>query len=200
MQISHAVALPRLREALSSFHLVPLAAMLFAVPVSANGAATSQSPINLKCDSMITPIDLDTPQPQLSWELQDHRFAARQTAYQLQVATKSESLLSGKADVWDSGRVSSDKSVGVAYAGPALKPEQRYYWRVKVWDKDGKPYPTERCYLVGNGSDAIGRMARSVDQFRASRREGDSRIGRAMDHQRRRHWFEGLRYAARFPL
>ncbi len=84
---------------------------------------------------------MDTPQPQLSWQLQDDRFAARQTAYQLQVATKSELLLGGKADVWDSGRVSSDKSVGVAYAGPALKPEQRYYWRVKVWDKDGNPYP-----------------------------------------------------------
>ena len=137
MQIRHTFALPRLRH----LHSATVVAMLVAAPVASN-AAGAQKPINLRCDSMATPIGSDTQQPQLSWQLQDERFAARQTAYQLQVATRSELLLNGKADVWDSGRVSSDKSVGVAYAGPALKPEQRYYWRVKVWDKDGNPYPT----------------------------------------------------------
>ena len=24
---------------------------------------------------------------------------------------------------------------------PALEPRKRYFWRVKLWDKDGKPYP-----------------------------------------------------------
>jgi alpha-L-rhamnosidase len=28
----------------------------------------------------------------------------------------------------------------VAYGGPALSPETRYYWKVQVWDKDGRPY------------------------------------------------------------
>jgi alpha-L-rhamnosidase len=42
--------------------------------------------------------------------------------------------------VWDSGRISSSQSIGVTYAGPALLPEARYYWKVEVWDKDGKPY------------------------------------------------------------
>jgi alpha-L-rhamnosidase len=116
--------------------------MLFTAAVAANAAAAAQKPVNLKCDALTTPIGLDTPQPQLSWQLQDDRFGAKQTAYQVQVATKSDLLLIGNADVWDSGHVSSDKSVGVAYAGPALKPEQRYYWRVKVWDKDGNPYST----------------------------------------------------------
>src|SRR5262249_38613608 len=32
-------------------------------------------------------------------------------------------------------------STGVPYEGPALQPEHRYFWRVKVWNKDGKPYP-----------------------------------------------------------
>ena len=200
MQIRPAFAVLRLRPGFRHLHSLAAVAIFLAASVAAYAAAAAQKPANLKCDSMVTPIGLDTPQPQLSWQLQDDRFAARQTAYQLQVATKSELLLGGKADIWDSGRVSSDKSVGVAYAGPVLKPEQRYYWRVKVWDKDGNPYPTQRCDLVGNRLDATGRMARSVDQFRAARREGDSRIGRAMDHQRWRHWFEWLRYGARFPL
>jgi len=141
MEISRAFALLRLRQAFRHLHSVTAVAIFLAAPVAVNAAVAAQKPINLKCDSMVTPIGLDTPQPQLSWQLQDDRFAARQTAYQLLVATKSELLLGGKVDVWDSGRVSSDKSVGVVYAGPALKPEQRYYWRVKVWDKDGNPYP-----------------------------------------------------------
>ena len=116
-------------------------AAIFAAPVAALAATTAQKPINLKCDSLTTPIGLDTPQPQLSWQLQDDRSGAKQTAYQLQVATQSALLAAGKSDIWDSGRIASDQSVGVVYRGPALKPEQRYYWRVKVWDKDGEPYP-----------------------------------------------------------
>ena len=50
-------------------------------------------------------------------------------------------LTGGKADVWDSGRITSDKSFGVVYGGPELAASTRYYWRVEAWDKDGKPYP-----------------------------------------------------------
>ncbi len=114
---------------------------LFVISSLAGAAYIPQKPVHLQCDALSTPIGLDTPQPQLSWQLQDDRFAAKQTAYQLEVATAPARLLSGKPDIWDSGRVASGKSVGVTYAGPALKPEQRYYWRVKVWDKDGNAYP-----------------------------------------------------------
>jgi alpha-L-rhamnosidase len=118
-------------------------ALIFgAVSSLANAAVVSRKPGNLKCDALSTPMGLDTPQPQLSWQLEDDRDAAKQTAYELQVATQPALLVAGRPDVWDSGRVASDKSVGVAYAGPELKPEQRYYWRVKVWDKDGIAYPT----------------------------------------------------------
>jgi alpha-L-rhamnosidase len=141
MQILHAFALLRLKKVLRSACEITAAASVFMLAAASGGATTTQKPINLKCDALTTPIGLDTAEPQLSWQLQDDRFGATQTAYQLQVATKSELLHGGKADVWDSGRVTSDKSVGVPYAGPALKAEQRYYWWVKVWDKDGNPYP-----------------------------------------------------------
>jgi alpha-L-rhamnosidase len=71
-----------------------------------------------------------------SWQLQDDGFAARQTAYRIEVATKP-SLLSGKPDVWDSGRIPSDKSFGVAYGGPQLAASTRYYWRVQLWNATG---------------------------------------------------------------
>jgi alpha-L-rhamnosidase len=117
-------------------------AIVFAVlSALANAASVSQKPVNLKCDALTTPMGHDIAEPQLSWQLQDDRFAARQTAYELQVATRPGLLIAGKPDVWDSGRVASDQSVGVTYAGPALRPSQAYYWRVKAWDKDGKSYP-----------------------------------------------------------
>jgi alpha-L-rhamnosidase len=103
--------------------------------------AVAGRPDHLQCDSLVEPLGLDAKQPLLSWQLQDARTGARQTAYNIQVATKPALLAAGKADVWDSGRVASGSSVDVAYAGPALEAQTRYYWRVLVWDQDGKPYP-----------------------------------------------------------
>jgi alpha-L-rhamnosidase len=108
---------------------------------TAFAASPSLKPAHLTCDSLDQPLGIDSAQPLFAWQLQDAGFAARQTAYRLEVATKPTMLASGKPDVWDSGRVASDKSVGVVYGGPALAASTRYYWRVEVWDKDGKPYP-----------------------------------------------------------
>lgn len=105
------------------------------------GQSSSSKPTQLKCDSLVTPLGIDSKNPMLSWQLQDERYGARQTAYELQIAFSPELLAAGKTDVLDSGRVESDQSSGVRYAGPALLPEKRYFWRVLVWDKDGKPYP-----------------------------------------------------------
>ena len=98
-------------------------------------------PNHLRCDSLDHPLGIDSVQPLLSWQLQDAGFAARQTAYEIEVASTPALLASDHPDVWDSGRISSDKSFGVAYGGKDLAASTRYYWRVKLWDKDGKPYP-----------------------------------------------------------
>ena len=82
---------------------------------------------------------IDSEKPQFSWKLRDSRAGARQTAYEILVASHPGPTAS--ADVWDSGRIASDTSVQVPYAGSPLAPSSRYYWRVKVWDKDGKAYP-----------------------------------------------------------
>ena len=71
----------------------------------------------------------------------DAARGARQTAYRVLVATRAELLTDGKADVWDSGKVSSGQSLNVKYAGPAVKPSTRYWWRVEMWGADGKAYP-----------------------------------------------------------
>jgi hypothetical protein len=98
-------------------------------------------PAELTCNSPITPLGIDVNPPKLSWQLRDERQGARQTAYEVQVASSPSLLEGGKHDVWDSGQVESAQSVDVIYAGIALAPEKRYYWRVLTWDQEEKPYP-----------------------------------------------------------
>jgi alpha-L-rhamnosidase len=104
-------------------------------------AGPAGAPQKLRTDDLVTPLGLDDQTPHFAWQLNDSRQGARQSAYQLQVATKRELLVSGKPDAWDSGRIASDQSLGVLYHGAALASSTRYYWWLTAWDKDGKPYP-----------------------------------------------------------
>jgi alpha-L-rhamnosidase len=122
---------------LPAVRIVVVGLTLFA----ADALAQSMKPVQLKCESLTTPLGMDEPRPVLSWELQDASPGARQTAYEIQVASSGASLAAGKPDLWDSGRVESRDSIGANYGGPALAPSKRYFWRVIVWGRDGKPYP-----------------------------------------------------------
>ena len=97
-------------------------------------------PVGLECESLINPLGLDTAKPGLSWRLDDRTQGAKQTAYEIEVFNRSPTA-SAKANMWDSGRVESAKSLNVTYEGAALSAEKRYFWRVRVWDKNGKAYP-----------------------------------------------------------
>jgi alpha-L-rhamnosidase len=108
--------------------------LLFALTASAQ----STEAVKLQCESLSTPLGMDTKEPSLSWKIQDPRPGARQTAYQIRVSSSATDLAAGKGDMWDSGRVESSDSQGVAYQGSAFEPSKRYYWHVIVWDQKGK--------------------------------------------------------------
>ena len=40
--------------------------------------------------------------------------------------------------VWDSGMVNSDQSNFIPYDGDEIKPKTRYYYRIKIWDNQGR--------------------------------------------------------------
>ena len=109
--------------------------------LSAKSVADSTAPAILETDNLSLPLGIDDIAPRFSWQLQDERRGARQSAYEIQVATRRELLASGRPDAWDSGQVVSEQSTGVTYQGTALKSSTRYYWRVLAWDRDSKPYP-----------------------------------------------------------
>lgn len=90
------------------------------------------NPTHLRCEYAEHPLGIDVPRPRFSWRLQSDRPGARQTAYQILAASSGETL-------WDSGKIESDQSHLVEYAGPPLRSGQRVEWRVRVWDEDGQP-------------------------------------------------------------
>jgi alpha-L-rhamnosidase len=122
--------------------LVALGAILgaAAAPLAAAQAPAFTGPVELRVDSLKTPPGIGDPAPRFSWQLQDPARGAKQTAYEVLVASRANLLSQGKADVWDSGRVESDASLNVRYAGPAVQASTKYYWLVKAWDAAGKPY------------------------------------------------------------
>ena len=101
-------------------------------------ATASANPVKLRCAYRKNPLGIDVPAPQLSWQSDNTERNWRQSAYEILVATQSNLLASGKADVWDSGKQTSAESVAISYGGPALQPKTRYFWTVRVWDSNGK--------------------------------------------------------------
>lgn len=94
--------------------------------------------VQLRCENLVDPIGIDEVMPRLSWQIKDERRGARQTAYQIVVAS-SRAALNSKPDLWDSGRIKSDQCLDIEYAGKRLCSRQQAWWQVRVWDADGKP-------------------------------------------------------------
>ena len=111
-----------------------------AMPVFAQRATTTTGPVELRVDNLKNPLGIDDTTPNFSWQLRDAERGAKQTAYEVLVASSPELLAQGKADVWNSGRVASGQSLNVRYGGPALKPSTHYSWCVKLWGANGKAY------------------------------------------------------------
>jgi alpha-L-rhamnosidase len=97
--------------------------------------------VELRVDTLREPLGIDDPTPSFSWHLRDTARGARQSVYEVQVATTAAKLTENKIDIWDSGRVSSSESLNIGYQGPPLLPSRRYFWRVRIWDAADKPYP-----------------------------------------------------------
>ena len=101
-------------------------------------AMTAQVSVkSLLCENLTNPIGLDVVQPRFAWILASDKRNTLQTAYELRVGTNPTTLAKGSDLVWNSGKVASDQSVYVAYAGTPLQSGKKYYWQVRVWDNAG---------------------------------------------------------------
>jgi alpha-L-rhamnosidase len=103
-------------------------------------AATSgMQPSALRCEYHANPLGIDATRPRLGWQSVSSRRGEMQTAYQIIAADSEKALQPGKADLWDSGKVVSDRSTQIAYGGKPLHSREHVWWRVRVWDRDGNP-------------------------------------------------------------
>ena len=91
----------------------------------------------LYCDYKENPVGILT-KPQFSWNLKSGKRNQFQSAYHVLVADNPQLLKRDSGNVWDTKKVDTDQSINIVYHGRNLKPGKKYYWKVKVWDKNGK--------------------------------------------------------------
>jgi len=104
----------------------------------------------LRCEYLPVPMGVDTSRPRLSWRLTDpdQKRGRAQSAYQVQV---ERAVAGTRKRLWDSGKVASDQSVNVPYAGESLASAWDCRWRVRVWDERGNasPWGEQARFVMG---------------------------------------------------
>ena len=106
---------------------------------------------NPQCEYLKDPLGIDESAPRLSWIIKSEQRGQLQTAYQVIVADSKEALAEDQGTLWDSGKVQSDNTTAVVYEGKPLNSNQRCFWKVRVWDKNGQPSPWSSVSLWSMG-------------------------------------------------
>ncbi len=115
------------------------ASLFFAVAIGAHAVTLE----NLRCEYRVNPVGIGEREPRLSWTMKNDssKRGASQTAYQILVASAPDKLTEDKADLWNSGRIRSEKSIQLVYKGRPLVARDRCYWKVRVWDQNDRKTP-----------------------------------------------------------
>ena len=92
---------------------------------------------DLRCEYVRNPVGMEVSRPRLSWKIISAANGQRQTAYQIIAATTPGKLNEKDADLWNTGKVVSDQSIQVSYAGKDQHPRMQVWWKVRVWDRNG---------------------------------------------------------------
>jgi alpha-L-rhamnosidase len=111
--------------------------LLLAAAASIYGA-DSMKAIQLRCQYMKNPLGIDNPAPELSWKIEGDSQNLFQGAYRILAASTPDMLLEDKSDLWDSGKVESDRTYAVKYGGRPLETGGECFWKVMLWDTSGK--------------------------------------------------------------
>jgi alpha-L-rhamnosidase len=95
----------------------------------------------LRCEYLVNPLGIDVREPRLGWIVASDERGQKQTAYQVLVSTTREALDADKGDLWDTGKVVSDETALIPYAGTPLVSRTACFWKVRAWDKEDKESP-----------------------------------------------------------
>jgi alpha-L-rhamnosidase len=119
---------------------VPLfvASIFTALFFAAGEAGAGLTPVELRCDYTRAPLGIDSPAPRLFWQLESGGRNEKQTAYEILAASSEKNLARGDGNLWASGKVVSDETIQIPYAGQRLISLEQVFWKVRVWDREGK--------------------------------------------------------------
>ena len=94
------------------------------------------APVDLKTEYLSNPLGIDASEPRLSWIVPPTPGLRGQIqkAYRILAASSKEKLADGIGDLWDTGKVESDRCTHVAYEGKTLKSGDVCHWKVRCWD------------------------------------------------------------------
>jgi len=101
---------------------------------------------NLKCEYKVNPLGVDILKPRFSWNMESVQRGISQSAYQILVASSLDNLNDNKGDIWNSKKVKSDRAIQIYFNGDKLESDQKYFWKVKVWDQNNKEHLSEPAY------------------------------------------------------
>ena len=101
---------------------------------------------NLRCEMRLNPLGIDVVAPRLSWEITSFKRNVHQISYQIIVSSSREKLARGDGDYWNSGKVFSDQSIHVEYAGEKLRSRAACFWKVIVTTNKGTALSKENAY------------------------------------------------------
>jgi alpha-L-rhamnosidase len=112
--------------------------LIASISLAVGCAGSSIKVHDLLCENLADPLGIDTFTPHLSWKVSADQNGTQQYACQVLAASETGLLNESKADLWNSGRVASDVSVMLPYAGKPLASRSAVYWKVRVWDEKGR--------------------------------------------------------------
>ncbi len=101
---------------------------------------------NLKCEYQVNPLGVDIAKPRFSWISESNQRGIKQAAYELFVSSSLKKLNENIPDVWDSKKILSDQSIQIIYEGKPLVSNQKYFWKVKVWDQNGGSHMSDVAF------------------------------------------------------
>lgn len=93
----------------------------------------------LTCEYLSAPLGVDVDQPRFSWKIQSHERGVHQQAFRIIVSETLNGMSRKTGDCWDSGKITADQTVNVAYEGIPLKSNRKYHWRVGIWTDSEDP-------------------------------------------------------------
>jgi alpha-L-rhamnosidase len=112
--------------------------LIFVFIFLAGACSAAVATKDLRCEYLADPLGIGSVKPRLSWILVSNQRGETQTAYQILVASSAKLLDQDNGDLWNSGKVASDESSQIVYAGDPLVSRENCFWKIRTWDRDGK--------------------------------------------------------------